>query len=45
MECFKCGGEMIREEMLVDTAKADLDDSFEAVWTCEDCGHEYIKGN
>jgi len=41
MICNQCGAYMTREEYCSDTSKADLDESFEVVWTCDDCGHTF----
>jgi len=41
MICKICGGEMYKEEICNDTSRADIDDSFDTVWICEECGNEY----
>jgi hypothetical protein len=39
-ECPECGADMYQEEVLVaKTTQADLDDSFEKMWVCEECGY------
>lgn len=40
MECKKCGDDMELEEVVEDTAKADI--STQKIWVCETCGHEFI---
>jgi len=38
--CERCGGDMEIETRVVDTRKADIDESFEDSYVCGECGHE-----
>ena len=41
MFCNHCRGNMEREERIKETAQANLNESFDIFYICEDCGYEW----